>query len=227
MKFTKMHSCGNDFVILEQLIPADLAIRIANRRYGIGCDQLMCIHDGVISILNSDGSSASACGNGYRCVAQYLMDRGLPLCDGLRAWVEDDGAISVAQGVGTVREITQICGVSGTIVDMGNPHFVTMEDVSVFKADEISRTFPGGINVSVVSDIGDAKANVYVHERGAGPTMACATASCAVFTVLCGNGHSEPFSVCMPGGAISVWHDGSTVVHSAKAVTVCNGEICL
>ena len=84
--FTKMHGLGNDVVVLDAragdiaLDPAE-ARAIADRRRGIGCDQLIVIEpprsDGALAylhILNADGSEAEACGTGTRCVAATLME---------------------------------------------------------------------------------------------------------------------------------------------------------
>ena len=83
--FRKMHGCGNDFVVLDEragnlaVTPARAAA-LANRRTGIGCDQLIVIEqtpsgsdaDAFMRIRNPDGSEAGACGNATRCVAQIL-----------------------------------------------------------------------------------------------------------------------------------------------------------
>lgn len=86
--FTKMHGLGNDFVLLDgrkglaALTPALLA-RMADRRLGIGCDQILLIEPADLDaadvryrVFNADGSSAEHCGNGVRCVAHYLARRG-------------------------------------------------------------------------------------------------------------------------------------------------------
>ncbi|HYZ64437.1 MAG TPA: diaminopimelate epimerase [Acetobacteraceae bacterium] len=94
--FVKMHGCGNDFVIVDErraplhlcpdlapaLAPA-LARFIANRRGGIGCDQVITLEpaagaavpgaDVFMRIRNPDGSEAGACGNATRCVADIVM----------------------------------------------------------------------------------------------------------------------------------------------------------
>lgn len=83
--FTKMHGLGNDFVVLDLRggIPApdaDAARAIADRRRGVGCDQLILIEpaemagaDVRLRFLNADGSESGACGNGTRCVASRLL----------------------------------------------------------------------------------------------------------------------------------------------------------
>ena len=85
--FTKMHGLGNDFIVLDarelaNLIPDVIskaaATALANRHFGIGCDQILIIRPSqraniFMQILNSDGSAAAACGNGTRCIADYIM----------------------------------------------------------------------------------------------------------------------------------------------------------
>jgi diaminopimelate epimerase len=86
--FQKMHGAGNDFVLLDlrdQSFPVDAAAaaRLANRRTGVGCDQVLvlrnpadpgCLAD--FEVWNADGSSAEQCGNGVRCIGLYLDARG-------------------------------------------------------------------------------------------------------------------------------------------------------
>ncbi len=84
-RFTKMHGLGNDFVVIDArdaplTLDAARARSIADRRLGIGCDQLIVIEarrredaDVYMRILNPDGSEAGACGNGTRCVADLLL----------------------------------------------------------------------------------------------------------------------------------------------------------
>jgi len=84
--FLKMHGLGNDFVVLDgRTIPLDLPLQrrraIADRRLGVGCDQLIVLEpptdreaDVFMRIYNPDGGEAGACGNATRCVASVLMD---------------------------------------------------------------------------------------------------------------------------------------------------------
>jgi diaminopimelate epimerase len=84
--FIKMHGAGNDFVILDERarpleIDADQVRRIADRRLGVGCDQLVRLRPateaaaGALMIIhNADGSMSSTCGNATRCVAVLLAD---------------------------------------------------------------------------------------------------------------------------------------------------------
>jgi diaminopimelate epimerase len=82
MKFLKMHGCGNDFVVLDArheaiAVDAARATAIADRRFGIGCDQIVLLSpsdhaDIRMEIVNADGSRVSTCGNASRCVVDLL-----------------------------------------------------------------------------------------------------------------------------------------------------------
>ena len=123
MKFTKMHGCGNDYVYIncfEETVEdrPELARFVSNRNFGIGSDGLICIcpsdiADFKMDMYNLDGSYSPMCGNGIRCVAKYVFDKGLT--DKTKITVETGGDIktldlNVEDGkVKTVR------------VDMGSP----------------------------------------------------------------------------------------------------------
>lgn len=84
--FTKMHALGNDFVIFDARnkpleLTADMARCIADRRQGVGCDQVIVLHGpsspdaaGAIDIYNADGSNPEVCGNGSACVARLMLE---------------------------------------------------------------------------------------------------------------------------------------------------------
>lgn len=120
LAFTKMHGLGNDFVVLDATkapiaLDEDTARRIADRRFGVGCDQILIVEpprsaeaDFAYRILNADGSESGQCGNGARCFMRYVREVGLTdkrrivvdIRDG-RMTLEagDDGLYSVALGV--------------------------------------------------------------------------------------------------------------------------------
>lgn len=87
MKFTKMHGLGNDYVYVncfeeEVADPANVAIKVSDRHFGIGADGLILIcpsrvADVRMRMFNADGSEAQMCGNGIRCVAKYTFDHEL------------------------------------------------------------------------------------------------------------------------------------------------------
>lgn len=89
MKFTKMQGCGNDYVYVngfEEKIPQEdkpeLVRRLSDRHFGIGGDGVIFINpaeeaDFEMEMYNADGSCSEMCGNGIRCVAKYVYDKGL------------------------------------------------------------------------------------------------------------------------------------------------------
>jgi len=89
MKFTKMHGLGNDFVVIDAVtqnvrFTASMVRRLADRKTGIGCDQVLIIEppsavdvDFNYRIFNCDGAEVEQCGNGARCLARFVHDRQL------------------------------------------------------------------------------------------------------------------------------------------------------
>jgi diaminopimelate epimerase len=87
LRFLKMHGLGNDFVVLDGrsaplAIDAGTARAIADRKTGVGCDQLIVIEPprdpqaaALMRIFNPDGGEVEACGNATRCIARLLMDQ--------------------------------------------------------------------------------------------------------------------------------------------------------
>lgn len=88
MNFVKMHGNGNDFIVIEdfdnKLVgkEADIAKKMCHRKFGIGADGILLVRKNVgcdieMVIINSDGSYAAMCGNGIRCFAKYVYDKGI------------------------------------------------------------------------------------------------------------------------------------------------------
>jgi diaminopimelate epimerase len=124
MRFTKMHGAGNDYVYVncfEEPVPADLpalAKTMSHRRFGVGADGLILIRpssvaDARMQMFNADGSEAEMCGNGIRCVAKYVYDRGLSRRETL--------TIETKAGVLTLAVEASGGSVHRVRVDMGEP----------------------------------------------------------------------------------------------------------
>jgi diaminopimelate epimerase len=118
-RFTKMQGLGNDFVMVDavrqavQMTPG-LARRLADRRFGVGCDQVLVVEpadgpdvDFVYRIFNADGGEVEQCGNGARCFARFVVDCGLTTkCEiavrtrggVIRPRLGDDGRVTVDMG---------------------------------------------------------------------------------------------------------------------------------
>ena len=86
MKFTKMHGSLNDYAVIDgrglDYSWGDLARQACNRRTGIGADGILVVLSSTVAdirmgMFNPDGSEAEMCGNGIRCLAKYVLDRGV------------------------------------------------------------------------------------------------------------------------------------------------------
>ncbi|MDT0498795.1 diaminopimelate epimerase [Algiphilus sp. W345] len=121
--FTKMHGLGNDFVVIDAtrrpFVPsADDLRRIADRRFGVGCDQILVVEpasapdiDFDYRIYNADGSESGQCGNGARCLARFVRDKKLSERDTIRVRTQSSVLVLQLLADGQVR------------VDMGAPRF--------------------------------------------------------------------------------------------------------
>jgi diaminopimelate epimerase len=120
IKFTKMHGLGNDFVVIDAInqqisFSAEQIQFVANRNFGIGCDQLLLVEKPVSDnadfkyrIFNADGSEVAQCGNGARCFARFVRDNLLSDKDEIRVDTDsgqlllrfdEDGLITVNMGI--------------------------------------------------------------------------------------------------------------------------------
>jgi diaminopimelate epimerase len=93
IRFTKMQGLGNDFILIDCIAQAcpftfddeqiiNISKHLCDRRFGIGADQILLLYpsktaDFKMTIFNADGSEVEMCGNGIRCLAKYVWDRGL------------------------------------------------------------------------------------------------------------------------------------------------------
>lgn len=147
MKFTKMHGIGNDYVYVncfkeEVKNPSELAIKISDRHYGVGSDGLILIcpskvADFEMAMYNADGSRGEMCGNGIRCVAKYVYDKGLT--------DKTDISIETLAGIKYV-EITPEEGKAKFIrVNMGSPELASEKVPVLSDTKEVIRQ-PFGVD---------------------------------------------------------------------------------
>jgi diaminopimelate epimerase len=154
LEFTKMHGLGNDFVVIDatsrqvNLAPEQIR-QIADRHFGVGCDQLLLVEKPTIPdvdfryrIFNADGGEVEQCGNGARCFVKFVHDNGLTTKRQIR--------VETASGI-----ISPQLEANGQVtVDMGPPRFAP--DEIPFIADQAASTYEldlGGesAQISVIS----------------------------------------------------------------------------
>jgi len=260
--FTKAHGARNDFLLTwtEQTLPHDLAgaaRAICDRHTGIGADGWMLVSesdsaDARIRLFNSDGSEAEISGNGTRCAAAFLIDRGI-----------DKREIRILTGAG-VKHL-RLMGRSGLHFDfemnMGRPTFPPGEtrlalpleagprevtvvwvgnpQCAVFVEDfafdwrkmgaEIERHphFPNRTNVSFIRLIDRHTLEVRFFERGAGETCSSGTGSTGAVAAAIARGMAEsPVRVLTAAGPLAFrWED--EIVMQGPAEIVGKGEFYL
>ncbi|MDE6632725.1 MAG: diaminopimelate epimerase [Muribaculaceae bacterium] len=219
MKFTKMHGCGNDYIYIDcrEGVPEnlnELAIRLSDRHKGIGGDGIILIcssdkADFLMRIFNADGSEGKMCGNGIRCVAKYVFDKGLTdkhhleidTLSGVKiididpkakpgdyeTWVTVDMGKPETETLEETIKLSDGSELTGSIISMGNPHFVvyseeTPSDAMVLGQGPLAERherFPDRSNIEFAKVTGNDEVEMRVWERGSGETMACGTGACA------------------------------------------------
>ena len=252
IKITKMQGCGNDFVILDydefqkaNLSMEELAKRLCDRHFGIGADGMIIpkkSEDKNIDIVwyfyNSDGTVAQMCGNGMRCFAKYVYDKGLvdkkefSVMTGagiIKPLLLDNGNVRVDMGIPiledekipfkgerTLKALDETFEI--TPVSMGNPHCVILTENDPMKMAlkygatiEKHEYFPEKTNTEFVKIISKNEIDMRVFERGCGITLACGTGACAsVVACVLNNLTEQKVKVNLLGGSVFVEWQGNS-----------------
>lgn len=250
INLTKMQGCGNDFVVIDYSeyektnMPMDeLAKKVCDRHFGVGADGLIIPKTDTDEtdigwyFYNSDGSIAQMCGNGMRCFAKYVFDKGLvnkkefSVLTGagiIRPKLLDNGDVRVNMGTPILadekipfkgerklkaldREFTIMP------VSMGNPHCVIIgEDDPMEMAlkygpvIEKHEFFPEKTNTEFVKVISRTEIDMRVYERGCGITLACGTGACAsVVACILNNLTEQNVKVNLLGGPVFIEWQGN------------------
>jgi diaminopimelate epimerase len=258
-RFHKMHGLGNDFVVIDARQTAvemtqARAHAIADRRTGIGCDQLILLepsstHDAKMRIFNADGGEVEACGNATRCVAVLLgKPAQIQTLGGTLKTQPGDATATVHMGQPAFDwEFIPLAMPMDTAdmpvgwenlerpmaVNVGNPHVVFfVDDVDAIDLARLGPLiendplFPERINVNVASVAGPDHLRLQVWERGVGLTLACGTGACATAVAAIRSGRVQsPVRVSLPGGDLTIgWRDGEEIIMSGPATHVFTGE---
>lgn len=203
MKFYKLQALGNDFIVLFNSIDNDIVKKICDRRFGIGCDQLIILHDEKdVEIYNQDGSDVSFCGNGLRSLA-YLQSKltnkkvfdfyiystlyHLVVLDDFKVELSFNqmpifinAPISLAQLLNGITEV-----IAFEIVDIGNRNLVIFLDKNDYDYMAIKNkimslgVFQDDLNMSFCHIIGNNEIESTIIERGAGFTLSCGSGGLA------------------------------------------------
>ncbi|HEX2566909.1 MAG TPA: diaminopimelate epimerase [Burkholderiales bacterium] len=243
LAFTKMQGAGNDFVVLDctrhafSLTAAQIR-KIADRHFGVGCDQLLVVEaarspqaDFRYRIFNADGGEVEQCGNGARCFVKFVHARGLTAKREIRVEtlggmivprLEEDGEVSVDMGPPALESpLLQKIEVAGqpielAILSMGNPHAVqVVPDVERAPVAtqgpllEHHARFPDRVNAGYMQVLDRHAIALRVWERGAGETLSCGTGACAAAVSGMARGLLDsPVRVATRGGALTISWSG-------------------
>lgn len=249
--FDKYQGAGNDFIIVNNLagdvkLGANEIEHLCNRRYGIGADGLIILekslgYDYAMQFYNSDGRTASMCGNGGRCIAKYAFDNNIAgkkqhflAADGEHFAEILDGRVRL-QMIDVERIFTYK---DGFFVNTGVPHFVKfVSDLSEIDVEKLGRFIadderfrPERTNVDFCDRNGIFR--IATYERGVeGETLACGTG--AVATALCINlalNNASPITLQAKGGELKIYFEtkGKSYINiwlEGPAEKVFKGEI--
>lgn len=251
IKITKMQGCGNDFVIIDyeeykktQMPMEELAKKICNRNFGVGADGMIIPDTNTDQtdigwyFYNSDGSIAQMCGNGMRCFAKYVFDKGLvdkkefSVMTGagvIKPQLLEDGNVKVNMGTPILedakipfngeRKLNALDREFDiTPVSMGNPHCVIIGDddpmeMALKYGPEIEKHkfFPEKTNTEFVKILSRTEIDMRVFERGCGITLACGTGACAsVVACVLNNLTEQKVKVNLLGGSVFVEWQGNS-----------------
>ncbi len=229
--FIKMQAQGNDFVFLRQpfrTAPWEemplLAQSICDRHFGVGADGLVLLleseeADARMVIYNSDGTRPAMCGSALRCAGWLVAEANhkdsyrILTDSGLREVHVDRerGEVEAVIGYPVIKEKElELFGLKGSLVDVGNLHFVTWwDDLSakphlLFGA-KIEKTagYESGINSMYARRISEDEVELVIWENACGATLACGTGASATLKVGVELGMiNNAVTMHMPGGSV-------------------------
>ena len=163
LSFTKMQGCANDYIYLdcrESGVPENIAAlseKLSRRHFSIGADGIICIcapetpgADGTMRIFNADGSEGRMCGNGIRCVAKYVYDKGLT--DKKDITIVSAGKIKYLKLTVEGKTATDRGQVTLVQVNMGNPILAPAEVPVTVEATQETADGPAVVNAPIMVD---------------------------------------------------------------------------
>ena len=223
--------------LLCQKEPEKLSIAWSKPHFSVGSDGLVLIGpstkaDYSMRIFNADGSEAMMCGNASRCIGKYVYEEGLTqkttvtleTLSGIKtlqlkvnpeSHLVEEVTVDMGQPVVGDKALEVKAGDQtfvGTVVSMGNPHFVLFVDditqidlTAVGPLIEHHPYFPDRTNVEFVQVLSDDSVRMRGWERGAGITQACGTGACATAVASVVNGKTgRTVRVNMDGGSLTI-----------------------
>jgi diaminopimelate epimerase len=266
MRFVKAHGAGNDFVLLPDpagrlALTPSLARALAAPHLGLGADGVIRIAPAgdassahaFMDYRNADGSVSDMCGNGIRCIAKYLVDRGLvegtevlidTRCGVKRVSCErgaggrvDRASLAIGEPVplkvDLALEVEGWGTVHATTLSLGNPHAViVVDDLAAAPVRTLGpllehhEEFPEGTNVEFLRARSRSAIEGRIWERGVGETLSSssgASALAAAASLL--DLADRHLTLAMPGGTFQTDWDDDGIRIAGPVVEVAEGEV--
>lgn len=262
--FSKMQGTGNDFVVIDAIKNqfeyslSVLSSYVCDRHYGVGADGVILLYqseteDFKMRIFNQDGTEAEMCGNGIRCLAKYIFEKGLTDktefsietlagAKEVKLELENKKVVSVKVNMGSpdidcIKYMIEIEEKQYYVypVSLGNPHAVCfVKDVENFDVTKVGpilenyKYFPNKTNVEFVQIVDKQNIKVRVWERGVGETNACGTGACASSMIAMKEKFTENnVTVELKGGKLKIHYEKESqeMILEGEAGFVFDGQI--
>jgi diaminopimelate epimerase len=258
IKFSKMQGLGNDFMVIDNT-RGDISLskekiqQLAHRHFGVGFDQLLLVEssktvDFRYRIFNADGSEVEQCGNGARCFARFVFDKGLsdknPLLVETRSGIislllkEKKVCVDMGQadfkpssiGLSDASALFEAFDYTMGSVSMGNPHIVLivknidLEIIKIAKKIQTSSLLTNSANIGFMQIVNPGKVHLRVYERGSGETLACGSGACAAVAFGVQQGLlGDCVQVNLKGGVAQIEHKDKKLFLTGPAEFVFEG----
>ena len=230
-KYTKMHSNGNEFLITEDIKQTTNTKKLADKKNGIGFDQLLCVKNKKpyeVLVFNSDGSEADNCINGLRCIA-FLYS-----LNNVTVYIKDHKFV-----VRSTQSGAEVSGALPIVNKNSNYHVIN------FGNNHIAREYPDIEKINLESEYiklrsskefeeiknfnfsiyKKSKYNIAIrtYENGTGETLSCGSATVSVAYALLENTNKKELLFTSKGGKTKVLIDNESVTSTANAVILEQG----
>ena len=250
----KAHTNGNDFILLEDstIDKTSLAQRIAHRKFGIGCDQVIFYNrssdqTASCTFYNQDGSEADLCLNGVYALANHLFQKTQMswvittkhhqfsthkngsenlLIDFSTHIVDSISPLALASLQATIAPDVAYC------VSVGNHHLIIpTTQVKLYPLSTLAETiteqkyFPDGINISIFEET-NGTISMRTYERGVGPTLGCGSAALSVFMLTHKRNGTKKATIQQPGGTVTLRIENQRISMHANYQAVASVTLC-
>lgn len=247
--FEKYEANGNDFIIVNEIVDKAVIPKICDRHFGVGSDGFIIVRNEnntfYMDYYNADGSRASLCGNGLRCVGKYLQKNKLIDSNTFTVktevgdkvgFINPDGSITINLGKPIIKYLNEEVRIENRIflvalVELGVWHGViylgNLDEELMYKYAPLLSKHPqysSHINVNFCEIISKDHIKIVTYERGVGFTNACGTGACCSYIV--GKtlyNLNNQVKIIFKGGEAFIEEKADGIYLTGKAKFICRG----